>query len=152
MCLFRIAIQTKLPGKQKILIRCVGTTFNIEKHYLAISSISCVAPSSVGPYSQSVSINNAIFLSGQLGLIPSRMALPYVTYSKELKNNFNASLFIETIFALNNILNTYKQTKESVYRSNIVCEDYLTYLIYLKSSENLELVLQALKEAVSFFF
>ncbi|XP_030460717.1 diphthine--ammonia ligase isoform X1 [Syzygium oleosum] len=53
----------------------VLVTKNQEKRVLHVQSISCWAPSCIGPYSQATLHKNVLYMAGQLGLYPPTMTL-----------------------------------------------------------------------------
>ncbi|VFQ81252.1 unnamed protein product [Cuscuta campestris] len=77
------------------------------KKVLHVQSISCWAPSCIGPYSQATLHKDVLYMAGQIGLDPPTMLLckggPTVELRQALKNseaiarNFNCSLSTSTI-------------------------------------------------------
>ncbi len=52
------------------------------------------APGAIGPYSQAVSMNNALFISGQLGIDPVSNTMPdgFIEQANQVFNNLKAIL------------------------------------------------------------
>ncbi|XP_060530629.1 uncharacterized protein LOC132704569 [Cylas formicarius] len=70
----------QVPSKVPVILEALSFKANscegdVERHTVHVQSISHWAPSSIGPYSQSVQIGMFIYLAGQIGLIPSNMRL-----------------------------------------------------------------------------
>uniref|UniRef100_A0A7N1A6F3 Diphthine--ammonia ligase n=1 Tax=Kalanchoe fedtschenkoi TaxID=63787 RepID=A0A7N1A6F3_KALFE len=61
-------------GLGKAYVEALVTT-DKSKQVLHVQSISCWAPSCIGPYSQATLHNNIIYMAGQLGLDPPTMVL-----------------------------------------------------------------------------
>ncbi|XP_039163343.1 diphthine--ammonia ligase isoform X1 [Eucalyptus grandis] len=72
----RSTVELPLPhvGLGKAYIE-VLVTKNEEKRVLHVQSISCWAPSCIGPYSQATFHKNVLYMAGQLGLYPPTMTL-----------------------------------------------------------------------------
>ncbi|KAJ3232166.1 ATP binding domain 4 [Chytriomyces hyalinus] len=69
------------------------------KSVMHVQGVSYWAPSNIGPYSQTVKLNDHLFMAGQIGLIPNQMALPNLsTLHTDL-----SQLLAECVVAFNNI-------------------------------------------------
>ncbi|XP_072555026.1 diphthine--ammonia ligase isoform X2 [Paramormyrops kingsleyae] len=79
----RVCLETLLPGKQLIQMDCllhhsvglIPEGASECKHCLHVQSLSHWAPANIGPYSQAVKVDDAVFCAGQIALIPCRMQL-----------------------------------------------------------------------------
>ncbi|XP_048830097.1 diphthine--ammonia ligase isoform X3 [Brienomyrus brachyistius] len=79
----RVCLETLLPGKQLIQMDCllhhyvglVPEGASECKHCLHVQSLSHWAPANIGPYSQAVKVDDAVFCAGQIALVPCRMQL-----------------------------------------------------------------------------
>ncbi|XP_042399116.1 diphthine--ammonia ligase-like [Zingiber officinale] len=79
-----------------------------DKKVLHVQSISCWAPSCIGPYSQATLHREVLYMAGQLGLDPPTMGLrsggpaieteQALMNSEAVANSFNASLTSSSIF------------------------------------------------------
>ncbi|KAI8614232.1 hypothetical protein BC830DRAFT_1128392 [Chytriomyces sp. MP71] len=71
----------------------------VNKSVMHVQGISYWAPSNIGPYSQTVKLNDHLFVAGQIGLIPNQMALP----SFSLLCTDLSQLLAECLICFNNI-------------------------------------------------
>ncbi|KAJ3402056.1 ATP binding domain 4 [Chytriomyces hyalinus] len=69
------------------------------KSVMHVQGVSYWAPSNIGPYSQTVKLNDHLFMAGQIGLIPNQMALPNFS----MVHNDLLQLLAECVVAFNNI-------------------------------------------------
>ncbi|KAG9075561.1 hypothetical protein FS749_012764 [Ceratobasidium sp. UAMH 11750] len=76
----RACVAVDLPPPTRVRIACVAfrdeeSGIN-QRTGLHVQGVSYWAPANIGPYSQAIIVQDQIFVSGQIGLIPARMALP----------------------------------------------------------------------------
>ncbi|KAI9574698.1 hypothetical protein HD554DRAFT_2166162 [Boletus coccyginus] len=67
---------------------------------LHVQSLSYWAPANIGPYSQAISIPPYTFISGQIGLIPSSLALPSPSLAPTIPSSQSSTLPLETALIL----------------------------------------------------
>lgn len=75
----RACVAANLPEDINVLIECIAFAeeASSERQALHVQGLSYWAPANIGPYSQAVTIQDQrIFVSGQIGLVPSTLALP----------------------------------------------------------------------------
>ncbi|KAJ3971502.1 hypothetical protein EV361DRAFT_989549 [Lentinula raphanica] len=77
----RACVALDLPPGIRVRIDCLayaetGSSTNAERQALHVQSQSYWAPANIGPYSQAVLVDERLFISGQIGLIPSSISLP----------------------------------------------------------------------------
>ncbi|TFK55996.1 hypothetical protein OE88DRAFT_1622520 [Heliocybe sulcata] len=74
----RACVAVDLPAPIRIVLDCVAYSreASSERSALHVQSISYWAPANIGPYSQAIIVHHRIFISGQIGLIPSSMSMP----------------------------------------------------------------------------
>ncbi|KAG8891991.1 hypothetical protein FRB99_003184, partial [Tulasnella sp. 403] len=74
----RACVAVDLPPPLRIRLDCIAYAEAApqDRRSLHVQSISYWAPANIGPYSQSISAANEIFISGQIGLIPASMQYP----------------------------------------------------------------------------
>ncbi|GJE84099.1 diphthine--ammonia ligase [Phanerochaete sordida] len=75
----RACVAADLPPTHRVQIECVAYAEKhaSERQALHVQGLSYWAPANIGPYSQAVTIQDQrIFVSGQIGLLPSTLALP----------------------------------------------------------------------------
>lgn len=67
-----------LPQTTRIKLDCTAykETNSHERKALHVQGLSYWAPANIGPYSQAIEIGEHVFISGQIGLIPSSLSLP----------------------------------------------------------------------------
>uniref|UniRef100_A0AAX7T5U2 Diphthine--ammonia ligase n=1 Tax=Astatotilapia calliptera TaxID=8154 RepID=A0AAX7T5U2_ASTCA len=79
----RVCVQVPLPAGQLLQMDCLlhdwteplaEGCFN-QKEALHVQSLSHWAPANIGPYSQALRINDVVFCSGQIALVPCKMEL-----------------------------------------------------------------------------
>ncbi|KAG8960738.1 hypothetical protein FRC03_006175 [Tulasnella sp. 419] len=75
----RACVAVDLPSPIRVRMDCIAFVENEpnERQALHVQSVSYWAPANIGPYSQAISVGNQVFVSGQIGLIPSTMQLPH---------------------------------------------------------------------------
>jgi len=74
----RACVAVDLPGPSRMKLDCLAYAENNprDRHALHVQGLSYWAPANIGPYSQAVMVNEQVFLSGQIGMQPSNLALP----------------------------------------------------------------------------
>ncbi|KAJ6539476.1 hypothetical protein B0H19DRAFT_361581 [Mycena capillaripes] len=72
----RACVAVALPAPYRVLLDCVAHSRTTERHALHVQSLSYWAPANIGPYSQAIMIDDRVFISGQIGLIPRSLSLP----------------------------------------------------------------------------
>ncbi|TRM67665.1 hypothetical protein BD626DRAFT_479464 [Schizophyllum amplum] len=82
----RATVAVDLPGPHRVRIDCIARIVPPngdqkaqidDRQALHVQSLSYWAPANIGPYSQAIKTADRIFVSGQIGLIPSSLALPH---------------------------------------------------------------------------
>lgn len=74
----RACVAVDLPSSIRIKFDCFAyaETDSNQRTALHVQGLSYWAPANIGPYSQAVLINENMFLSGQIGLLPASLSLP----------------------------------------------------------------------------
>ncbi|KAH7916170.1 hypothetical protein BJ138DRAFT_1169482 [Hygrophoropsis aurantiaca] len=74
----RACVAIDLPSPIRIKLDCIACAEASpnDRQALHVQGLSYWAPANIGPYSQAIMIDERIFISGQIGLIPSSLALP----------------------------------------------------------------------------
>ncbi|KAJ7129533.1 hypothetical protein C8R44DRAFT_700368 [Mycena epipterygia] len=72
----RACVAADLPAPCRVRLDCIAHAKSTERHALHVQSLSYWAPANIGPYSQAIMVDNRVFISGQIGLIPSSLSLP----------------------------------------------------------------------------
>ncbi|KAF8607959.1 hypothetical protein BDV93DRAFT_467629 [Ceratobasidium sp. AG-I] len=76
----RACVAVDLPPPTRIRIACVAfrdeESSPNQRQGLHVQGVSYWAPANIGPYSQAVIAQDQVYVSGQIGLVPARMALP----------------------------------------------------------------------------
>ena len=74
----RACVAVDLPPFMRVKLDCFAyaETKPSQRIALHVQGLSYWAPANIGPYSQAVSIDEHIFISGQIGLIPASLSLP----------------------------------------------------------------------------
>ncbi|KAI9325237.1 hypothetical protein BDR26DRAFT_817542 [Obelidium mucronatum] len=57
------------------------TALRVNKSVMHVQGVSYWAPSNIGPYSQTIKLNDHLYVAGQIGLIPHTMELPSLSTS-----------------------------------------------------------------------
>ncbi|KAM6495775.1 hypothetical protein JOM56_008481 [Amanita muscaria] len=74
----RACVAVDLPPL--INVRLEGLAFsertNSDRQALHVQGLSYWAPANIGPYSQAIMVDERVFISGQIGLVPSSLSLP----------------------------------------------------------------------------
>ncbi|KAJ7638968.1 hypothetical protein FB45DRAFT_417505 [Roridomyces roridus] len=72
----RACVAVSLPPPSRVRLECIAHARTTERHALHVQGLSYWAPANIGPYSQAILVDERIFVSGQIGLIPSSLLLP----------------------------------------------------------------------------
>ncbi|KAI0750773.1 hypothetical protein C8Q80DRAFT_1268091 [Daedaleopsis nitida] len=74
----RACVALDLPSPIRVRLDCIAYTERVpsERQALHVQGLSYWAPANIGPYSQAIIADERVFISGQIGLIPSSLALP----------------------------------------------------------------------------
>ncbi|OAX44530.1 hypothetical protein K503DRAFT_729194 [Rhizopogon vinicolor AM-OR11-026] len=75
----RACVGVDLPEGVRVMLECIAHKENSDtsrRKALHVQGLSYWAPANIGPYSQAVTVEPYVFVSGQIGLLPSSMALP----------------------------------------------------------------------------
>ncbi|KIM46059.1 hypothetical protein M413DRAFT_441121 [Hebeloma cylindrosporum] len=74
----RACVGVDLPEGTRIRLDCIAFTErnSLDRQALHVQGLSYWAPANIGPYSQAIMAGERIFISGQIGLIPSSLSLP----------------------------------------------------------------------------
>ncbi|KAG8766524.1 hypothetical protein FRC12_006811 [Ceratobasidium sp. 428] len=76
----RACVAVDLSPTTRVRIACVafrdGEFGTNQRTGLHVQGMSYWAPANIGPYSQAIIVQDQIYVSGQIGLIPARMTLP----------------------------------------------------------------------------
>ncbi|KAF9818346.1 hypothetical protein IEO21_02861 [Rhodonia placenta] len=67
---------TSPPARACVAVDLPSPTSPADRQALHVQGLSYWAPANIGPYSQAIVVNERIFVSGQIGLIPSNLTLP----------------------------------------------------------------------------
>jgi len=71
-----VAVDLPLPMRVKFDCFAYAETDQTQRTALHVQGLSYWAPANIGPYSQAVLIDEHMFISGQIGLIPASLSLP----------------------------------------------------------------------------
>ncbi|KAF9569327.1 hypothetical protein CPC08DRAFT_653266 [Agrocybe pediades] len=74
----RACVCVNLPEGVRVKMECIAYAerSSIDRQALHVQGLSYWAPANIGPYSQAIIAGDRVFISGQIGLIPSQLALP----------------------------------------------------------------------------
>ncbi|TBU32860.1 hypothetical protein BD311DRAFT_713874 [Dichomitus squalens] len=74
----RACVAADLPPPIRVRLDCVAYAERnpSERQALHVQGLSYWAPANIGPYSQAIVADERVFISGQIGLIPSSLSLP----------------------------------------------------------------------------
>ncbi|KAM5540426.1 hypothetical protein V8D89_005884 [Ganoderma adspersum] len=74
----RACVAVDLPPPIRVRLDCIAyAERNAQKRQaLHVQGLSYWAPANIGPYSQAITVSERVFISGQIGLIPSSLSLP----------------------------------------------------------------------------
>ncbi|KAI9466868.1 hypothetical protein BJY52DRAFT_1110889 [Lactarius psammicola] len=75
----RACVAVDLPAPLRLILDCIAYAEQkaSDRQALHVQGLSYWAPANIGPYSQAVVAGERVFISGQIGLIPSSLALPF---------------------------------------------------------------------------
>ncbi|KAI0719642.1 hypothetical protein C8T65DRAFT_44647 [Cerioporus squamosus] len=74
----RACVAVDLPAPINVRLDCIAYAERTpsERQALHVQGLSYWAPANIGPYSQAIVADERVFISGQIGLIPSSLTLP----------------------------------------------------------------------------
>ncbi|KAH9918250.1 uncharacterized protein BXZ73DRAFT_92298 [Epithele typhae] len=74
----RACVALDLPPRIHVRVDCIAFAERspTDRQALHVQGLSYWAPANIGPYSQAIVADERVFISGQIGLIPSRLSLP----------------------------------------------------------------------------
>ncbi|KAI0375551.1 hypothetical protein BV20DRAFT_1058734 [Pilatotrama ljubarskyi] len=74
----RACVAANLPSPIRVRLDCIAFAENTPsaRQALHVQGLSYWAPANIGPYSQAIVADERVFISGQIGLIPSSLTLP----------------------------------------------------------------------------
>ncbi|KZV71365.1 hypothetical protein PENSPDRAFT_684603 [Peniophora sp. CONT] len=74
----RACVAVDLPSPYRVKLDCIAfaESSSSDRQALHVQGLSYWAPANIGPYSQAIVVDGAIFVSGQIGMIPPSLALP----------------------------------------------------------------------------
>ncbi|KAF8076527.1 hypothetical protein FPV67DRAFT_1664788 [Lyophyllum atratum] len=74
----RACVAVDLPHPIRVRLDCIAFAESSpsDRQALHVQGLSYWAPANIGPYSQAITAGERIFISGQIGLIPSQLTLP----------------------------------------------------------------------------
>ncbi|KAK0206371.1 hypothetical protein DFS33DRAFT_1419360 [Desarmillaria ectypa] len=74
----RACVAVDLPRPRRVKIDCIAFADKsfADRQALHVQSLSYWAPANIGPYSQAIISDERVFISGQIGLIPSSLSMP----------------------------------------------------------------------------
>lgn len=74
----RACVAVDLPPHTNVKLDCIASFKDslIDRRGLHVQGLSYWAPANIGPYSQAIIADDTIFISGQIGMIPSTLQLP----------------------------------------------------------------------------
>ncbi|PCH41130.1 hypothetical protein WOLCODRAFT_143406 [Wolfiporia cocos MD-104 SS10] len=74
----RACVAADLPAPLRVKLEAVAyaEVNAAERTAMHVQGLSYWAPANIGPYSQAIVVDQRIFISGQIGLVPSSLALP----------------------------------------------------------------------------
>ncbi|KAH9077328.1 hypothetical protein EDB83DRAFT_2645725 [Lactarius deliciosus] len=75
----RACVAVDLPAPLRLILDCVAYAEQkaSDRRALHVQGLSYWAPANIGPYSQAVVVDERVFVSGQIGLIPSSLTIPF---------------------------------------------------------------------------
>ncbi|KAH9062846.1 hypothetical protein EDB87DRAFT_1710829, partial [Lactarius vividus] len=75
----RACVAVDLPAPLRLILDCVAYAEQkmSDRRALHVQGLSYWAPANIGPYSQAVVVDERVFVSGQIGLIPSSLTFPF---------------------------------------------------------------------------
>lgn len=74
----RACVAVDLPSPIRVRLECIARRTNAQerRQALHVQGMSYWAPANIGPYSQANILDDRVFISGQIGLIPNSLTLP----------------------------------------------------------------------------
>ncbi|OBZ70170.1 Diphthine--ammonia ligase [Grifola frondosa] len=74
----RACVAVDLPPGIRVRLDCIAYAESspADRQALHVQGLSYWAPANIGPYSQAITVDQRIFISGQIGLVPSNLSLP----------------------------------------------------------------------------
>ncbi|KZT12538.1 uncharacterized protein LAESUDRAFT_638886 [Laetiporus sulphureus 93-53] len=74
----RACVAIDLPPHTRVMLDCVAFAEDkpADRQALHVQGLSYWAPANIGPYSQAIIVDERVFISGQIGLLPSSLTLP----------------------------------------------------------------------------
>lgn len=74
----RACVAVNLPSFTRVKLDCLAYSEidPAQRSALHVRGLSYWAPANIGPYSQAVLIDEHLFVSGQIGLVPATLSLP----------------------------------------------------------------------------
>ncbi|KIL68090.1 hypothetical protein M378DRAFT_8778 [Amanita muscaria Koide BX008] len=74
----RACVAVDLPPLINVRLECLAFSErnSSDRQALHVQGLSYWAPANIGPYSQAIMVDERIFISGQIGLVPSSLSLP----------------------------------------------------------------------------
>ncbi|KAH9179854.1 hypothetical protein EDB89DRAFT_1923539 [Lactarius sanguifluus] len=75
----RACVAVDLPAPLRLILDCVAYAEQkaSDRRALHVQGLSYWAPANIGPYSQAVVVDERVFVSGQIGLVPSSLTIPF---------------------------------------------------------------------------
>lgn len=75
----RACVAVDLPAPLRLMLDCAAYAEQnpSDRQALHVQGLSYWAPANIGPYSQAVVVDERVFVSGQIGLIPSSLTIPF---------------------------------------------------------------------------
>ncbi|KAF8272577.1 hypothetical protein EI94DRAFT_1769823 [Lactarius quietus] len=75
----RACVAVDLPAPLRLMLDCIAYSEQkaSDRQALHVQGLSYWAPANIGPYSQAVIVDERVFVSGQIGLVPSSLAFPF---------------------------------------------------------------------------
>ncbi|EEB09344.1 endoribonuclease [Schizosaccharomyces japonicus yFS275] len=74
----RVCVSSPLQDDCRVVLSCIAAIAD-GRQGLHIQSQSFWAPANIGPYSQAISYDGTVFISGQIAMIPATLAMPFPT-------------------------------------------------------------------------
>ncbi|KAK0490842.1 hypothetical protein IW261DRAFT_1434391 [Armillaria novae-zelandiae] len=100
----RACVAVDLPRPRRVKIECIAFAdkSSADRQALHVQSLSYWAPANIGPYSQAIISDERVFISGQIGLVPSSLSMPSPP-----------SLALETILSIQHVDRIVTALKEN---------------------------------------
>ncbi|XP_052769355.1 uncharacterized protein LOC128209374 isoform X2 [Mya arenaria] len=71
----RVCVQTDLPDNVSLMMDCYGNSNQSDRDTMHVQGLSHWAPANIGPYSQCVRVQNRLYVAGQIGMVPTSLAM-----------------------------------------------------------------------------